>query len=146
MTTRHVLVRLTGYPSWKRSLPHVIVATLASFLFGYHLGFVLNHHHSIYHFYYFVIHCFSNWFNQLVVYLWWCSVVNETLESISLDLAFSGSTLAEGTYKNLYFRLYLIAIPKKTFELKAKIKKQEQVLKITFFLVIKTWLGFWKHS
>ncbi|XP_023527528.1 probable plastidic glucose transporter 3 isoform X2 [Cucurbita pepo subsp. pepo] len=54
-------VRLTGYPSWKRSLPHVIVATLASFLFGYHLG-----------------------------------VVNETLESISLDLAFSGSTLAEG--------------------------------------------------
>ncbi|XP_038895248.1 probable plastidic glucose transporter 3 isoform X2 [Benincasa hispida] len=54
-------VRYTGYPSWRRSLPHVVVATLASFLFGYHLG-----------------------------------VVNETLESISLDLAFSGSTLAEG--------------------------------------------------
>lgn len=54
-------VRHTGYPSWRRSLPHVVVATLASFLFGYHLG-----------------------------------VVNETLESISLDLAFSGSTMAEG--------------------------------------------------
>ncbi|KGN58141.2 hypothetical protein Csa_023397 [Cucumis sativus] len=54
-------VRHTGYPSWRRPFPHVVVATLASFLFGYHLG-----------------------------------VVNETLESISLDLAFSGSTLAEG--------------------------------------------------
>lgn len=31
-------VRHTGYPSWRRSLPHVVVATLASFLFGYHLG------------------------------------------------------------------------------------------------------------
>ncbi|KAG8379971.1 hypothetical protein BUALT_Bualt07G0145000 [Buddleja alternifolia] len=50
-----------GNPSWKRSLPHVLVATLSSFLFGYHLG-----------------------------------VVNDTLESISLDLGFSGSTLAEG--------------------------------------------------
>lgn len=27
-------------PSWKRSLPHVLVATLSSFLFGYHLGVV----------------------------------------------------------------------------------------------------------
>ncbi|XP_022948763.1 probable plastidic glucose transporter 3 isoform X1 [Cucurbita pepo subsp. pepo] len=53
--------RYTVYPSWKRSLRHVVVATLASFLLGYHLG-----------------------------------VINETLESISLDLAFSGSTLAEG--------------------------------------------------
>ncbi|XP_022153647.1 probable plastidic glucose transporter 3 isoform X2 [Momordica charantia] len=51
----------SGHPSWRRSLRHVVVATLSSFLFGYHLG-----------------------------------VVNETLESISLDLAFSGSTLAEG--------------------------------------------------
>ncbi|CAK9174583.1 unnamed protein product [Ilex paraguariensis] len=50
-----------GNPSWKRSLPHVLVATISSFLFGYHLG-----------------------------------VVNDTLESISLDLGFSGSTLAEG--------------------------------------------------
>ncbi|KAH6758818.1 Major facilitator superfamily protein [Perilla frutescens var. frutescens] len=48
-------------PSWKRPLPHVLVATLSSFLFGYHLG-----------------------------------VVNDTLESISLELGFSGSTLAEG--------------------------------------------------
>lgn len=48
-------------PSWKRSLPHVLVATISSFLFGYHLG-----------------------------------VVNDTLESISLELGFSGSTLAEG--------------------------------------------------
>lgn len=29
-----------GNPSWKRPLPHVLVATLSSFLFGYHLGFV----------------------------------------------------------------------------------------------------------
>ncbi|KAJ7963025.1 Major facilitator superfamily protein [Quillaja saponaria] len=50
-----------GHPSWKRSLRHVLVATLSSLLFGYHLG-----------------------------------VVNETLESISLDLGFSGSTMAEG--------------------------------------------------
>ncbi|KAK4428111.1 putative plastidic glucose transporter 2 [Sesamum alatum] len=50
-----------GNPSWKRPLPHVLVATLTSFLFGYHLG-----------------------------------VVNDTLESISLDLGFSGSTMAEG--------------------------------------------------
>lgn len=48
-------------PSWKRSLPHVLVATLSSFVFGYHLG-----------------------------------VVNDTLESISVELGFSGSTLAEG--------------------------------------------------
>lgn len=53
--------RDTALPSWKHSLPHVLVATISSFLFGYHLG-----------------------------------VVNETLESISLDLGFSGSTLAEG--------------------------------------------------
>ncbi|XP_035547252.1 probable plastidic glucose transporter 3 isoform X1 [Juglans regia] len=50
-----------GNPPWRRSLPHVLVATLSSFLFGYHLG-----------------------------------VVNETLESISLDLGFIGNTLAEG--------------------------------------------------
>ncbi|KAH0874367.1 hypothetical protein HID58_071729 [Brassica napus] len=50
-----------GNPSWKRSLPHVFVASLTSLLFGYHLG-----------------------------------VVNETLESISIDLGFSGNTIAEG--------------------------------------------------
>ena len=27
-------------PSWKLSFPHVLVATIVSFLFGYHLGFV----------------------------------------------------------------------------------------------------------
>ncbi|WRX31587.1 Major facilitator [Theobroma cacao] len=48
-------------PSWRLSFPHVLVATISSFLFGYHLG-----------------------------------VVNEPLESISLDLGFSGNTLAEG--------------------------------------------------
>lgn len=48
-------------PSWKLSLPHIIVATISSFLFGYHLG-----------------------------------VVNEPLETIALDLGFSGNTLAEG--------------------------------------------------
>ncbi|KAA8541780.1 hypothetical protein F0562_022932 [Nyssa sinensis] len=51
----------TGNPSWKRPLPHILVASLSSFLFGYHLG-----------------------------------VVNDTLESISMDLGFSGNTLAEG--------------------------------------------------
>ncbi|KAK6914873.1 Major facilitator, sugar transporter-like [Dillenia turbinata] len=50
-----------GTPSWRHSFPHVLVATISSFLFGYHLG-----------------------------------VVNETLESISYDLDFSGNTLAEG--------------------------------------------------
>ncbi|KAF9614368.1 hypothetical protein IFM89_018243 [Coptis chinensis] len=48
-------------PSWKPSLPYILVATLSSFLFGYHLG-----------------------------------VVNEPLESISLDLGFSGNRMAEG--------------------------------------------------
>ncbi|KDP33696.1 hypothetical protein JCGZ_07267 [Jatropha curcas] len=48
-------------PSWRLSFPHVLVATISSFLFGYHLG-----------------------------------VVNEPLESISLDLGFNGNTLAEG--------------------------------------------------
>ncbi|RAL45373.1 hypothetical protein DM860_013769 [Cuscuta australis] len=50
-----------GNPSWKRPLPHILVVTLSSFLFGYHLG-----------------------------------VVNETLESMSLDLGFGGSAMAEG--------------------------------------------------
>ncbi|XP_061367516.1 probable plastidic glucose transporter 3 isoform X1 [Gastrolobium bilobum] len=48
-------------PGWRRTLPHVIVASLSSFLYGYHIG-----------------------------------VVNETLESISIDLGFSGNTMAEG--------------------------------------------------
>ncbi|GAV64460.1 Sugar_tr domain-containing protein [Cephalotus follicularis] len=55
------MVKDIGNPSWWRSFPHILVATVSSFLFGYHLG-----------------------------------VVNETLESISLDLGFSGSTMAEG--------------------------------------------------
>ncbi|XP_051136026.1 probable plastidic glucose transporter 2 [Andrographis paniculata] len=55
------LWRDVGNPSWKRPLPHVLVATMASLLYGYHLG-----------------------------------VVNDTLESISQDLGFSGDALAEG--------------------------------------------------
>ncbi|KAH1043750.1 hypothetical protein GYH30_025544 [Glycine max] len=51
----------TSNPSLMLSLPHVLVATISSFLFGYHLG-----------------------------------VVNEPLESISVDLGFRGNTLAEG--------------------------------------------------
>ncbi|KAJ8755804.1 hypothetical protein K2173_024349 [Erythroxylum novogranatense] len=50
-----------GKPSWRHSLPHILVATISSFLFGYHMG-----------------------------------VVNETMESISVDLGFNGSTMAEG--------------------------------------------------
>ncbi|KAK7349188.1 hypothetical protein VNO77_06357 [Canavalia gladiata] len=48
-------------PCWRRSFRHVVVASLSSFLYGYHIG-----------------------------------VVNETLESISIDLGFSGNTMAEG--------------------------------------------------
>ncbi|CAM8925869.1 unnamed protein product [Rhodiola kirilowii] len=55
------MVETTTNPPWKLSLPHVLVASISSFLFGYHLG-----------------------------------VVNEPLESISLDLGFSGHTLSEG--------------------------------------------------
>ncbi|XP_017608571.1 probable plastidic glucose transporter 2 isoform X1 [Gossypium arboreum] len=51
----------TTNPSWLLSFPHVVVATISSLLFGYHLG-----------------------------------VVNEPLESISMDLGFRGNTLAEG--------------------------------------------------
>ncbi|ONK80425.1 uncharacterized protein A4U43_C01F17590 [Asparagus officinalis] len=51
----------SSHYSWKQSLPHVLVATISSFLFGYHLG-----------------------------------VVNEPLESISVDLGFAGNTLEEG--------------------------------------------------
>lgn len=29
-----------GNPPWSRSLPHVLVAIISSFLFGYHLGCV----------------------------------------------------------------------------------------------------------
>ncbi|XP_010691357.2 probable plastidic glucose transporter 3 [Beta vulgaris subsp. vulgaris] len=55
------LAKEGGNPPWRKSLPHILVATIASFLFGYHLG-----------------------------------VVNDTLESISFDLGFSGNTMAEG--------------------------------------------------
>ncbi|EYU29813.1 hypothetical protein ABFS82_10G105700 [Erythranthe guttata] len=48
-------------PPWKLSLPHVLVATIVPFLFGYHLG-----------------------------------VVNEPLETISVDLGFHGNTMQEG--------------------------------------------------
>ncbi|XP_022893379.1 probable plastidic glucose transporter 2 isoform X3 [Olea europaea var. sylvestris] len=51
----------TNVPSWKLSFPHVLVATIVSFLYGYHLG-----------------------------------VVNEPLETISVDLGFLGNTMAEG--------------------------------------------------
>ncbi|OUZ99988.1 Sugar/inositol transporter [Macleaya cordata] len=51
----------TTNPSWRLSLPHVVTATISSFLFGYHLG-----------------------------------LVNEPLESIAMDLGFSGNSLAEG--------------------------------------------------
>ncbi|XP_020966401.1 probable plastidic glucose transporter 3 [Arachis ipaensis] len=54
-------VRLPNAKPWRRSLRHVVVASLSSFLYGYHIG-----------------------------------VVNETLESISEDLDFSGNTMAEG--------------------------------------------------
>ncbi|KAL0345226.1 UNVERIFIED_CONTAM: putative plastidic glucose transporter 2 [Sesamum radiatum] len=58
---KHISEQETASPPWKLSLPHVLVATIVSFLFGYHLG-----------------------------------VVNEPLESISVDLGFHGNTLEEG--------------------------------------------------
>nr|POF25315.1 eif-2-alpha kinase gcn2 [Quercus suber] len=58
---QNVMSPETSSPSWRLSFPHVLVATISSFLFGYHTG-----------------------------------VVNEPLESISVDLGFSGNTLAEG--------------------------------------------------
>ncbi|KAG6418870.1 hypothetical protein SASPL_121076 [Salvia splendens] len=51
----------TENPPWKLSIPHVLVATIVPFLFGYHLG-----------------------------------VVNEPLETISVDLGFHGNILQEG--------------------------------------------------
>ncbi|KAF3333172.1 putative plastidic glucose transporter 2 [Carex littledalei] len=60
-SVKTTLLQENGNPPWKLSLPHICVATLVSFLFGYHV-----------------------------------SVVNEPLESISLDLGFAGNTLAEG--------------------------------------------------
>ncbi|KAF3340601.1 putative plastidic glucose transporter 2 isoform X2 [Carex littledalei] len=61
VAVKSALLQENGNPPWKLSLPHICVATLVSFLFGYHV-----------------------------------SVVNEPLESISLDLGFAGNTLAEG--------------------------------------------------
>ncbi|XP_030952457.1 probable plastidic glucose transporter 2 [Quercus lobata] len=58
---QNVMSPETSSPPWRLSFPHVLVATISSFLFGYHTG-----------------------------------VVNEPLESISVDLGFSGNTLAEG--------------------------------------------------
>jgi len=58
---QNVMSSETSSPPWRLSFPHVLVATISSFLFGYHTG-----------------------------------VVNEPLESISVDLSFSGNTLAEG--------------------------------------------------
>lgn len=82
-------------PSWKLSFPHVLVATISSFLFGYHLGLVFSP---------FAISSFG--FSALienlvrtsilVYFLILFRVVNEPLESISEDLGFSGNTLAEG--------------------------------------------------
>ncbi|KAL9273683.1 putative plastidic glucose transporter 2, partial [Drosera capensis] len=34
------LLQESTKPSWRRSFPHVLVATISSFLFGYHLGVV----------------------------------------------------------------------------------------------------------
>ncbi|KAJ0639429.1 putative major facilitator, sugar transporter, major facilitator superfamily [Helianthus annuus] len=77
-------------PPWIRSLPHVIVAAISSFLFGYHLGYTLNNttnHNSCYSY-----SSLNVFFNRLSE----SRVVNDTLESISLDLGFHGNTMAEG--------------------------------------------------
>ncbi|KAJ6394678.1 hypothetical protein OIU77_023810 [Salix suchowensis] len=65
-----------GNPHWRHSLVHVLVATISSFLFGYHLG-----------------------------------VVNETLESISFDLGFSGNTMAEADGVGRRRAFQLCALP-----------------------------------
>ncbi|KAK6158959.1 hypothetical protein DH2020_006273 [Rehmannia glutinosa] len=58
----------TANPPWKLSFPHVLVATLVPFLFGYHLG-----------------------------------VVNEPLETISVDLGLVVSTLLAGAFVGSLF-------------------------------------------
>ncbi|RWW64692.1 hypothetical protein BHE74_00028057 [Ensete ventricosum] len=70
----------SGNPSWKLSLPHVCVATISSFLFG----------------------C------GLCADLLDARVVNEPLESISMDLGFAGNTLAEGNFHSFCEYLWLI--------------------------------------
>lgn len=42
----------TTNPSWRLSLPHVLVATISSFLFGYHVGFVHSPGHTFLQFFF----------------------------------------------------------------------------------------------
>lgn len=94
----------TSGPSWRRSLPHVVVATITSFLFGYHTGLVLVFELTVFSF--FNLFFVSFWrmkytikvvpFLSFIFILVLYRVVNEPLESISVDLGFSGNTLAEG--------------------------------------------------
>lgn len=81
----------TTNPPWICSLPHVLVATLSSFLFGYHLGFVII---------ILILPSSSSIFaiNDDLCWILWYRVVNEPLESISSDLGFTGNTLAEGIW------------------------------------------------
>lgn len=88
----------TTNPPWICSLPHVLVATISSFLFGYHLGFVIIY--SLFEFSIIIVTC-TDFLQRLFCH----RVVNEPLESISSDLGFSGDTLAEGVYitSDFYF-------------------------------------------
>lgn len=97
-----------GNPSWKRSLPHVFVASLTSLLFGYHLGCVRIYTSNCLLFVHVTLYIDSVSFNCMYIgkkllvqtHAFFCGrrVVNETLESISIDLGFSGNTIAEGIY------------------------------------------------
>ena len=94
----------TSSPSWRLSLPHVLVATISSFLFGYHTGLVLFLELSLFFLFFSLSECYSHvkQLAEISTFSLFClvpdlfRVVNEPLESISVDLSFSGNTLAEG--------------------------------------------------
>lgn len=94
-------------PSWKLSFPHVCVAIISSFLFGYHLGLVVPSCLWIFPFN-FIIKCMFEvvkfapfFFFLLFNTLLWNRVVNEPLESIAKDLGFVGKTLEEGIWETI---------------------------------------------
>lgn len=77
------------------------MATLSSFLFGYHLGLVLTlHFFSLSQLFY--VEAWKKKIPLFFITLALSRVVNEPLESISKDLGFKGNTLAEGCMKLIF--------------------------------------------
>lgn len=92
----------TGNPSWKRPLPHILVAALSSFLYGYHLGLFLasqiQFSSSLLVFSF--LRSEKSGYISSSSFLFLFRVVNDTLETIGMELGFSGSTLAEGAFSD----------------------------------------------